>query len=276
MRSDKQLFLLNQSWKYLHQRYNIGRTQGTKLEITEQDKAELLALVKLETGVDLDQVVVADLAAMDREHALAYAIDEKWAGRAVKKDRLALKTLTGQTLKINGKSYNLPEQGHLDMALTDLVITAHHCVMVIENYRCFDRLANIRLNLPPQYDDLLILYRGDNTYSENCVRQLVAKLALPVLVMADLDPKGLVIAQSFSGVVGLCAPNLTDIEDLFKDPQKANRQLYAKQLADCQNALDNSPYPLIRQLWALMKSHQAGVVQEYWLLEGYPLLVHSL
>ncbi|MGR8999719.1 MAG: DUF7281 domain-containing protein, partial [Gammaproteobacteria bacterium] len=265
-----------QSWAFVHQQYNIGRTQGNKLEVTPQDKNELLALVKLEAGVDLGQISVPDFAAMNREEALSFALDEKMAGQAVKKDRLALKTLAGRTLKINGKFFSLPDSGHLDMALPDITGTAHSCILLIENYRCFDSLEKIRLNLPQQYAEPLVLFRGDNVYSENAVRQFLAQLNLPLLVMADLDPQGLFIAQSFPNVMGLIAPSLANLEALFQDKQKANPKLYEKQHAGCRNALSTSPHTLIRQLWEMMKTYQAGIVQEYWLQADCELVVHRL
>ena len=276
IQSDNQVFPLNQSWMFLHQEYNIGRMQGNKLEVTSQDKDELLALVKLETGVDLGEISVVDFAAMNREQVLSFALDEKMAGQAVKKDRLAIKTLAGYSLKINGESFSLPGSGHLDMALSDLSSTAHHCILLIENYRCFDSLEKMRLNLPDQYADPLVLFRGDNVYSENTVRRLLAQLNLPVLVLADLDPQGLIIAQSFPNVIGLVAPCLADLEVLFQDKQKANPKLYENQLAGCRNALSASSHALIRHLWEMMKTHQAGLVQEYWLQAGCELVVHSL
>jgi len=276
IRSDNPLFPLNQSWKYLHRQYNIGQTQGNKLKVTQQDKDDLIAVVKHETGVDLGQISVADFSAMNREQALSFALDEKIAGQSVKKDRLAIRSLTGMALKINGLSYSLPVRGYMDMALADITGTAHNCILLIENYRCFDSLENVRLNLPDQYADPLVLYRGDNYYSEKTARQLLAYLSLPVLAMADLDPQGLSIAQSFPHIIGLIAPCLADFEALLKDKQKANPKLYGKQLVGCQNALSTSPHALIRQLWDMMKKHQAGIVQEYWLQAGYVLVVHNL
>jgi hypothetical protein len=311
IRSDQQLFPFNQSWESLHQQYNIGRTQGNKLKVTQQDKDELLALVKLETGVDLGQISVTDFAAMNREGALYFALDEKIAGQTVKKDRLAIKTIVGHALKINGESFSLPNSGYLDMTLADITSTAHHCILLIENYRCFDTLQNMWLNLPDKYADPLVLFRGDNYYSENTVRRFLAQLILntgtdcafhhphlsgegrgegiqksanrdrpqynlPVLVMADLDPQGLIIAQSFPNVIGLVAPCLADLEAFFQDKQKANSKLYEKQLAGCRNTLSASPHALIRHLWEMMKTHQAGIVQEYWLQTGYQLVLHSL
>jgi len=73
-------------------------------------------------------------------------------------------------LKINGESFSLPGSGYLDMALANITSTSHHCILLIENYRCFDSLENIQLNLPDQYADPLVLYRGDNYYSEKTVR----------------------------------------------------------------------------------------------------------
>lgn len=276
IRSDQQIFPLNQSWAFVHQQYNIGRTQGKKLEVTPQDKDDLLTLVKLETGVDLGQISLIDFAAMNREEALAFALDEKMAGQAVKKDRLAIKTLAGHTLKINGKFFSLPDSGHLDMALADITGTDHHCILLIENYRCFDSLEKMSMNLPQLYAEPLVLFRGDNYYSENSVRQFLEPLNLPVLVMADLDPRGLVIAQSFPNVMGLIAPSLANLETMFQDKQKANPKLYENQHAGCRNALSTSPHTLIRQLWEMMKIYQAGIVQEYWLQADCELVVHWL
>jgi len=276
IQSDQQIFPLNQSWAFLHQEYNIGRTQGNKLKVTRQDKDNLLAMVKLAAGVDLEHISTTDLAAMNREEALFFALDEKIAGQAVKKNRLAIKSLVGMALKINGESFSLPGSGYLDMALANITSTSHHCILLIENYRCFDSLENIQLNLPDQYADPLVLYRGDNYYSEKTVRQLLAQLNLPVLVMADLDPQGLIIAQSFPGVTGLIAPCLADLEILFKDKQKANPKLYEKQQAGCGGALSTNSHALIRQLWEMMKAHQAGIVQEYWLQASCVLVLHSL
>ncbi|MCX7098105.1 MAG: hypothetical protein NTV43_09425 [Methylococcales bacterium] len=276
IRSNLNLFPLNTSWAYLHKHYNIGRTQGNKLEINQQDKDDLLALVKAEMGIDLTQSSCADFMEMNREAVLAMAIDEKLAGRAVKQARLAIRSSAGKPLKINGHSYSLPEPGFLDLGLVDIHSSAHNFILVVENFPCFDHLTAMRLDLPGEYADPLVVFRGDNYYSQQTVRLLLSKLALPVLVMADLDPQGLMIVQSFTNVAGLIAPSLADLEVLFKDKRIANPQLYDKQLMGCQTALANSPYRLIRQLWQMMHNHQAGIVQEHGLLTACAWTVHRL
>ena len=276
IKSDKQIFPLNKSWEFLHQQYNIGLKQGDKLNVTRQDKDELLDLVKHKTGLDLRHTSVADFVEMNREQALSFALDEKMAGQTVKKNRLAIKALAGHSLKINGRIYSLPGYGYLDLAWADITSTEHHCILLIENYRCFDRLEHMHLNLSDHYADPLVLFRGDNYYSENTVRSFLGQFRLPLLAMADLDPKGLIIAQSFPNIIGLIAPCLAKLEALFKDKQKANPKLYEKQLAGCQYALSNSPHAFIKRFWEMMKTHQAGIVQEYWLHADCELVMHSL
>jgi hypothetical protein len=263
--SAQDIYPLNQTWATLHEEYNIGLTQGTKLKLSPSDKQELLLLVKQKTGIDLAHKSMADFSILEREEALAIAIDEKFAGQAVKKSRLAIKALPNCALKINQHCYRLPDAAHLDVALETLESVEHDCVLLIENYRCFDKLARIKLSLSAAYSEPLVLFRGDTVYSENTVRQLLQQLQKPVLVMADIDPQGLVIAQSQPFFAGLLMPSLSIIAELLADADKANPQLYAQQLTGCRYALAASPYPLILQLWEMLKQQQAGIVQEHWL-----------
>ncbi len=271
--SAQDIYPLNQTWATLHEEYNIGLTQGTKLKLSPCDKQELLLLVKHKTGIDLAHKSMADFSVLEREEALAIAIDEKWAGQAVKKSRLAIKALPNCAVKINQHCYKLPDAVHLDVALETIKSVEHDCVLLIENYRCFDKLARINLSLSAAYSEPLVLFRGDNVYSENTVRQLLQQLQKPVLVMADIDPQGLVIAQSQPFFAGLLMPSLSIITELLADADKANHKLYAQQLTGCRYALAASSHNLIMQLWEIMQQHQAGIVQEHWLNGEFELTV---
>jgi len=274
--STEDLFPLNQTWADIHREYNIGLTMANKLKLSRQDKAELILLVKQITGLDLNQHTMANFNQLNREEALTINVHEKMAGQAVKKKRLAIKTTANKLLKINQQQYQLPDSGFLDMALSAMHSAQHDCVLVIENFRCFDTLANMSLNLSRPFQNPLVVYRGDNVYSEHTVHQLLMQLALPVLVMPDIDLQGLVIAQSLPQVAGLVAPSLLVLEQLLNDPDKVNRSLYAQQLSGCQKALNTSICPTIKQIWQLLKKYQAGIVQEYWLHGDVELVVHPL
>jgi len=168
-------------------------------------------------------------------------------------------------LKLNRQIYRLPDSGYFDTALEDIGSCQHQSILIIENYRCFDQLQKIRFKDNVWQAEPLVIFRGDTVFSENTVRQLLQKLDLPVVVMADIDPKGLLIAQSFPRLIGLVAPELTLLESLLVNDHYANSELYTKQYAGCRNQLAITPYPLILKIWGMLQNHQAGIVQEHWM-----------
>jgi hypothetical protein len=226
-------------------------------------------MIRLETGINLQHSSIADFSNMNREQALEHGINEKLAGKRVKDQRLAFKTLAEQPLKINQQQYLLPANGHMDMCLGQLESIEHNCLLIIENYRCFDQLQQIKLKLPTQYNQPLVIYRGDNYYSEKTLRLLLAATTLPVIAMLDIDLKSLLIASSLPRVVGLICVSLPEFEILLQE--KGNAELYAKQLPECQQALNASEDMVINTLWALLRKHQKVWVQEHDLAAGYEL-----
>ncbi|MCK5354944.1 MAG: hypothetical protein KAJ63_07475 [Methyloprofundus sp.] len=258
---------LNKSWQLLHQEYGIGLTQGTKLKLDQRDRAKLLDIIQLETGINLQQTSVTEFANLTREQALKVALDEKMAGQKVKQQRLAIKVLAGQSLRINQQHYRLPVEGHMDMSLEQIETIEHNCLLIVENYRCFDHIQQIKISLPEKYQQPFVVYRGDEYYSQQTLRLLLQKTALPVIAMMDIDPEGLLIACSFERVLGLMCVRLSELDSLLEE--KGNAQLYAKQLPRCQQALNSAEEPVIKALWAVLRQHQKGWVQEHDLGAGY-------
>ena len=218
--SEQELFPLNQTWQAIHQEYNIGLTQAKKLRLNSEDKQELRDLVKKITHIDLQQVSPGEFTGMEREQALSLAIDEKLAGQAVKKNRLAIKPLPDRPLKLNGQNYRLPGDGHCDMALESIASVEHQSIWIIENYRCFDRLGAIKLHESAALTEPLVVFRGDHVYQAGTVLSLIEKHPLPVWVMGDLDPKGLSIAQSYPNFAGLIAPDMSTLAAYLTTPAK--------------------------------------------------------
>jgi len=262
--------LKSKSWQVLHEEYNIGLAQGYDLKLTAQDRARLQEIIQLENGINLQETSISDFSGMHREEALEHASDEKLAGKKVKAQRLAFKVLAGQQLHINHQQYSLPEEGHIDMCLEQLKSIEHSCIIIVENYRCFDQLQKIKLNLRSEYANPLVMYRGDKEYSEQTLRQLLATVRLPVIAMFDIDLQSLLMACSFPYVIGLMCVSLQELEVLL---QKGNAELYAKQLPGCQQALGVSEEPVIKSLWTLLRKHQKIWVQEHDLGAGYELRI---
>lgn len=274
IKSAQELFPLNQTWQAIHDEYNIGLILANKLQLTAEDKQDLHKLVNDIAAIDLQNTGVGDFNDLTREQALSLAVDEKLAGQAVKQSRLAIKALPGRALKLNGQHYCLPDYGHWDVALENINAVGHSSLWIIENYRCFDCLNVLKLHPSAEQSEPLVIFRGDNVYQADSVLRLIERLQLPVWIMGDLDAKGLSIAQAYPNFAGLVAPGMTVLHDYFANPGKANPKLYEKQLAGCQKALSESPYPIIRNCWRLMQQYQAGIVQEHWLLGEAVLMLH--
>jgi len=90
-----------------------------------------------------------------------------------------------------------------------------------------------------------------------------------VIAMLDIDLKSLMIANSFPRVIGLMCVNLPEFEVLLQE--KGNAELYAKQLPECQQALNASDEPVIKTLWDLLRKYQKVWVQEHDLGAEYEL-----
>ncbi len=271
MASTETAFRLNQTWQAIHDEYNIGLIRGQHIELTAKDKQELRAVVRESQAVDLLAMAPQRFADMDREQVLQWANDEKLAGQAVKRQRLALKLLPGRTLNVNGQAYTLPGSGHWDVALDSIASIEHDGLCIVENYRCFDRLHCLTLEAAFLQSNLLVVYRGDNQYQADTVLALSEQMAVPVWVMGDIDPKGLSLAQAYPRFAGLIAPEWTVLADYFQNPEKRNPTLYAEQLAGCRQALAHTRFSIIKSCWDLIKQYQAGVVQEHWLTDAVTL-----
>lgn len=273
VRSDQAVFPLNASWQHLHREYNIGATFGNKIRISQRDKEELIGLVKHMTALDLRSASANAFAGLTRSEALEQARDEKWAGRKVSADRLALKAMPGKLLSLNGRALELTSRSHLDIAIESVESLEHEAILVIENYECFDRIEQMRLALDEPYGNSLVVYRGDpHTSGGQVLNEFLCGRKIPVLAMVDLDPAGLLIAQALPCVAGLVAPDIETLECLF---DQGNPALYHKQRPGAENALENSPYAAIRYLWGLIERYQKGLVQERWLRGDVELVVHS-
>ena len=267
---DKQTLVpLNKGWQLFHTEYAIGLTQGNKLSLTAKDRQALHTIIKLETGVDLQQIGTKQLTDLPREQVLKYALDEKLAGTKLKQQRLAFKALSDQPLMINQCTYTLPSAGHMDMSLENIVSVEHRCILVVENYRCFDQLHQIKLSLVGPYQQPLVVYRGDEYYSQKTLNLFLQRVQLPVIAMMDIDPAGLLIASSLPYVIGLMCMTEIELDQLLAN--KGNAELYAKQLPRCRQALNATDKPVLKSLWRLLCKHQKGWVQEHDLVAEYQL-----
>jgi hypothetical protein len=77
-------------------------------------------------------------------------------------------------------------------------------------------------------------------------------------------------------LIGLVAPELAELEALFKQQNVINPDLYTKQHAGSQKRLASTSHLLIQQIWKLIKNAQAGITQEHWLKKQLELSVLAI
>ncbi|WP_295433255.1 hypothetical protein [uncultured Thiodictyon sp.] len=245
--------------------YRIGRTKGTAVLFESHDKARIRELLCAE-GID----PATDPAAWDgltRAAAAHLGPDEKFTSSAVKRIRVAIKTLPGRPLNLDGRALILPPTCHLDVegpAVAGLL--AHRSVLLVENWECFNRIHDAVLDLSPAGENPLVVWRGDasGTRVDHALGLLKA-LDVPVWAFVDYDPAGLLIADALPHLAGLIAPGA---EQLERDLARGLPGRYQIQLPMAIAALDATTSEPVRSLWTIIRRHGRALPQERYLSES--------
>lgn len=245
--------------------FGIGSRRRQSFVFSTADKDRIRALLNA-ANVPLD----ADPAAfksMTRTEALRWGDNEKQTRRAVRQNRIALKSLyPDQRLYISDDPLRLPPGAHLDCDWTQIRLNGHHdWIIVIENWETFlrpDRYLN-RLDFPGTSP--LVAWRGDPTLSMRGLLDWLETHKLPVAAFVDFDPKGLIIANALPRLQHVVAPSLIDLTALLEGKDgKGLAERYAIQVAQCQNTLDSATNPDIRALWKVIRHAGRALPQEYY------------
>lgn len=263
-------FLLTQTLSDFITIYALGLIKGKSCYFNEIDKQEIRELLE-KKGHGLEIVETGHLARIDR---LEHSSFEKHPGEVLKKGRIDVKTLGMEPLLIDGRRIGLPVGAHLNVKVRSFLRSCGHSgVLVVENFECFDRIHEARIN-PDALSNPIVIYRGDSESRLDDVIDFLVSARLPVFAFADLDPSGLLASSRLPHFTGFLAPSPAAIEDALASPA-ARQDLFAKQYASCVAALEALPaeHPC-RTLWMACKAHRAGFVQEGWLARGCDLTIY--
>lgn len=254
-------FSVSAGLRQFHHDYGLGRLRGqTRITFTAMEKDEIRALLRAGEGIEAEGASADDWKGLTRAAALDRGRNEKLAGGAVKRNRISVKHLPGRALLLNGESLRLFPGAHVNLDWRKLGAIGHNCVLLVENYECFDALDEIVLaNVLPRDYDPLVLYRGDQVESRlDSVMAFLAESALPVILFGDWDPASLVEAARFPGAVGMLCPGA--LGDLLH--ARGNMELYRRQVNAAFDRLADDPRHAIRHLHGVIHHARSGLVQE--------------
>ncbi|CAI10467.1 DUF7281 domain-containing protein [Aromatoleum aromaticum] len=274
VQSPETQFLDGAGLKDFRQRYGIGFPVGTtRVRFSDKDKAEIASLLKAKAGIDAAQVKPGAWQGLTRAEALDLGHEEKLARGAVKRDRISLKAVPGQALKLSGRHLSLPDYAHVDINWREITALGHPVALVVENYEVFDGLLRTEIAealLEAGYADALVIYRGDATESRmDNVLAFLSAYSLPVIMFGDLDPASLVEASTFPNALAITVP---------EDPESAfcafgNASLYARQVGPAFERLLDSTSPGVRIGAGWIHEQRKGLVQESMIGRGVKLRI---
>jgi len=243
--------------------YRIGWTKGATCCFDATAKARIRELLQAQ-GIAPETPPDA-WEGLTRAESLALGRDEKWAGGPARRDRLAMKTLPGLPLLVGHESLLLPPRCHLEADALEIGGSVeHNTVLLVENWECFDRIHEVRLDFSAAGPNTLVLWRGGSSEARADASQNFLKtLNQPVWAFVDYDPAGLVIAATLPCLQGIIAPEATVLAELLEKHGLEDR--YRTQLPAAASSLDQAGHPAVSFLWPLLRQAGRALPQEIFI-----------
>ncbi|MGI2171336.1 DUF7281 domain-containing protein [Shewanella sp. MF05960] len=222
-RAAKQLLprvTFNAGWKKLYQLWQIGEPDGAEkyLYLTHKDYALLREMAQNNSGLD---ILALDFD-VPRQQMSQLSANEKYANISPDADYVLIKLAPNivqslfstsavdsvvEVLTVLGSSLRLKVDAAVALC-QQLKITQ---LIVVENLDSFDNLFaySFTPELQPIIDNCMVLYRGSHDYSpagRKHFLHLIAALKLDVIAFTDLDPAGLMIANTLEHCHSMIVP----------------------------------------------------------------------
>jgi len=245
--------------------FNIGQRVGTSIVFSNNDRDAIRKLLATE-GIDVETTQLGDWQELSRTDSLEFSHNEKMTNASVRQGRVAVKALPGNLLCFGGQKTSLPNGSKLDIDWQLLIANCEHTsVLLVENWEAFDKIHEVTFDLSGAGKNPLVVFRGSPVYRQDYVIALLNSLELPVFAFVDLDPSGLILAQSTPHFAGLMVPPTLELVSALKSVKNYSR--YRSQLIQSQSILNNSTHPDIVKHWKLLQEYGSALPQEYFLMK---------
>jgi hypothetical protein len=252
-------FQSNKTLRRFVDEFNIGWVKGASLVFDQAAKERIRELLEAE-GVDPATKPHA-WQGLTRAESLMLGRNEKWTDSPAKRNRVAIKTLPGQLLRIDERELCLPNGAHLDADWMVIVQDIRHeSILVVENWECFNRIDKATIDFSRAGTNPLVVWRGDKLdASTDAAMAFLRALDRPTWAFVDFDPAGLLIAASLPNFSGVVAP---DDERLSAMLREGLEDRYRLQLPASENSLNANNQRDIARLWKLIRESGRALPQE--------------
>lgn len=238
----------------------IGLVKGRKILFSEKHKERIRALLRAD---NIDPETSLDAwANLGRAESLAIGPDEKWAGEAVRAQRISFKALHGRPVLAGDVPIYLPLGMNLEWRQADAVqCLRHDAVIVVENWEVFEWIDDLQLDMGHVSGNPLILWRGGaSNAAVGAAMRFLEAFRRPVWSAPDYDPEGLAIASRLPHLAGVLAPRDDVLKGLLDMSRLHGR--YSQQLPGARSTLENAAHPDVKRLWALVRASGNALPQE--------------
>jgi hypothetical protein len=252
-------FLSTKTLRRFVDEFNIGWVKGASLVFDQAAKARIRELLQAE-GVDPATKPHA-WQGLTRAESLILGRNEKWTDSPAKRNRVAIKTLPGQLLRIDEHDSYLPNGAHLDADWMAIVkVIRHESIIVVENWECFNRIEKATIDFSRAGTNPLVVWRGDKLDTPtDAAMAFLRALDRSTWAFVDFDPAGLLIAASLPNLSGVLAP---DDERLLAMLHVGLEDRYRLQLPASEHSLDANNQHDIARLWKLIRKSGRALPQE--------------
>jgi hypothetical protein len=250
--------------------YGLGVRREHYVYLSPAEKRDLAKLFELEIG---EIEFFSDFNEnADRVEMQGSSVDEKLSKLAVTVNDIRMFSFSGK-YHINSESFVLPPNSNLTMHYNDVTTIEHDIIVVCENLTPFIQLGGYRRLLPQELTDALFIYRGNGT-SVSGVYKLCNKVPNKIIAMTDLDPAGIVIANTIPNVSAVLYPKSSSLEQTSS--LKHQNKLWDKQHRFIDSAKEYSIKNELYSLFKYLENKSAGVTQEAFFSSNLNLELFNL
>lgn len=244
----------------------IGAQQGRKILLTEKHKERIRSWLRAE-NINPETSIDA-WGNLGRVESLAIGPNEKWAGEAVRAQRIAFKALRGRPLHAGDVPIYLPPRANMEWSSAEAIeYLRHDAVVIVENWEVFERVDDLQLDMSHVSSNPLILWRGGaSNASVGAAMRFIDAFHRPVWSAPDYDPEGLAIAARLPHLAGVLAPPDDVLRKLLSASRMHDR--YSQQLPGALATLEQTSHADIKRLWALVRASGSALPQERLCLTG--------